>query len=205
MPQTRATSRQNQSSATENDSRLTDMLLTMNMLYQTHIHPLLPEPLKPVSNYISSLIISASPFLTQFIALFRAVISSASSLATNQQDGSAILSLGVLLITLYMGLRIMNYIRRTIMGWIWLGVKMIIVLFIVQLGYYVNQYGWERAAKDAGWIGGIAWGMLEDFMNESQGSQQRQPRGTRRRGQNNYDRSYNDYTYGQRAGRGRYG
>lgn len=108
------------------------------------------------------------------------------------------LSVGVLLITLYMGFRIMNYIRRTIMGWVWLGIKLILLLVVVQVGFYVNSYGWERAASQAGWLGGIVWGLLEDAMNQNQGGQQRQPRGTRGRGQNNY-------AYGQADGRGRYG
>lgn len=203
MPRTRA-SQQNFSSTNEDNDRLTNTLLTLNMLYRTHVHPLLPEPLQPISSNISTLILSSAPYISQFIALFKTIISSASSLATNQQDGSALLSLGVLLITLYMGLRIMNYIRRTIMGWVWLGVKMVLLLFIVQLGWYVNQYGWERAARDAGWAGGIVWGLLEEFMNQDQGGQQRQPRGTRRRGQNNYNRN-DDYGYGQRTRTGRYG
>lgn len=206
MPQTRA-SRQNLSStstASEDDDRLTHTLLTLNILYQTHVHPHLPEPLQPVSKTISSLIISSAPYLSQLVALFKAVLSSASSLSSSggSQDGTALLSLGLLLITLYMGLRIMNYIRRTIMGWVWLGIKLILVLFAVQIGVYINSYGWERALRDAGWLGGIVWGMLEDVLNDNQTGQQRQTRGTRRRGQSGYN--YDDNTYRSGRGRGRY-
>lgn len=205
MPQTRS-SRQNlsTSASSQDDDRLTHTLLTLNILYQTHIHPHLPEALQPVSKTISSLIVSSAPYLSQLVALFKAVISSASSLSSGNgtQDGSALLSVGVLLITLYMALRIMNYIRRTIMGWVWLGVKMILLLVLVQVGIYINSYGWERALRDAGWLGGIGWGLLEDMLNDNQGGQQRQPRGTRRRGQSG--QNYNDYAYRQERGRGRY-
>jgi len=83
------------------------------------------------------------------------------------------------------------------MGWVWLGIKLILVLVMVQVGFYINSYGWERAVSQAGWLGGIAWGLLEDAMDQKQGSQPSQPRGTRKRGQNKYN--YNDY-----GARGRY-
>lgn len=207
MPSTRSTARarQNLSSSNEDDDRITTTLLTLNILYQTHIHPHLPEPLQPISSNISSLILSSAPYLSQMIGLVRSVVSSAWSASQGQsQDGSALLSLGLLLITLYMGLRIMNYIRRTIMGWVWLGIKLVLVLIMVQVGFYINSYGWERAISQAGWLGGIAWGILEDAMDQKQGGQARQPRGTRRRGQNN-NNNYNNYGYGQADGRGRYG
>jgi len=138
------------------------------------------------------------------ISVVQTVVSSASSLGTGQQDGTTFWSLGALLVTLFMGFKIMNYMRRTIMGWVWLGVKLMVVLFIVQLGWYVNQYGWERAANNAGWIGGIAWDFAEQFLNQDARGQQKQTGGTKSRGKNT--RNYNDYGYGQRAGgRGRYG
>lgn len=203
MPSPRSSARQNLSSTTADNDRLTTTLLSLNVLYQTHIHPLLPEPLQPISSSISSMLLSSAPYLSQLVGLFSTAVSSASSLASDSQDGSALLSLGVLLITMYVGLRIMNYIRRTIMGWVWLGIKLFLLLVVVQIGLYVNSYGWERAIRQAGWFGGIAWGVLEDMLNENQDGQQRQPRGTRRRGQKNYD--YGQYAYGQGGGRGRYG
>lgn len=199
MPSTRSNSRQNMSSATQDDDRLSNTLLTLNILYQTHIHPLLPEQLQPISSNLSSLFLSTAPYLSQLVALSRTVLSSAASLASNEsQDGSALLSLGLLLITLYFSLRVMNYIRRTIMGWIWLGIKLLLLLVVVQVGLYVNSYGWDRAIRNAGWLGGIVWGLLEEMLNQNNGGQQRQPRGTRSRGQNNYNNAY-----GQGRGRGR--
>ena len=96
----------------------------------------------------------------------------------------------------------MNYVRRTIMGWVWLAVKLVLVAVMVQVGLYVNSYGWERAIRNAGWLGGIGWGLLEDMLNQNQNQQQRQPRGTRSRGQSGYNNNYNERGYG--AG-GRYG
>lgn len=198
----RARSQQNLSSTTVEDDRITNTLLTLNVLYQTHIHPLLPEALQPVSSTISNILLSSAPYLTQVIAIFRNVISSASSISSGGDSSSALLSLGILLITLYMGLRIMNYIRRTIMGWVWLGVKVILLLAVVQVGMFVNSYGWERAIKQAGWLGGIGWGLLEDMLNQNQ-NQNRPPRGTRQRGQNAYN-TYGDNEYGQRRGGAQY-
>lgn len=199
MPSTRSGARQNLSSASVDDDRLTNTLLSLNVLYQTHIHPLLPESLQPASNTVSSVLLSSAPYLSQLIGLFRAVITSATSLAGDSTDGSALLSVGFLLITLYVGLKFMNYVRRTIMGWVWLGIKLFLLLAVVQIMFYINSFGLDRTMRNAGWIGGIAWGFLEDALNNNQGTQQRQPRGTRGRGQNNY----NQYNAGAGA-RGRY-
>lgn len=90
------------------------------------------------------------------------------------------------------------------MSWVWLGVKILLLLVLAQAAVYVNSYGWDRAIRNAGWLGGIGWGLLEDMLNQNQGQggQRAQPRGTRRRNQN-YDNDYN--AYGQGRGRGRYG
>lgn len=204
MPSPKATTRRNASTASADDDRITNTLLTLNVLYKTHVHPYLPEQLQPISNTISTMILSSAPYLSQIVGLSRTVISQAASLSTGSQDGSALLSLGILLITLYMGLRIMNYVRRTIMGWVWFGVKILLFLVLAQAAVYVNSYGWERAMRNAGWLGGIGWGLLEDMLNQGQGQggQRGQPRGTRRRNQNYDD---NSYGYGQGGGRGRYG
>lgn len=193
----RSNSRQNLSTGTQDDDRLSNTLLTLNILYQTHIHPLLPEQLQPISSNLSSLFLSSAPYLSQLVSLSRTVLSSAASLASNESsDGSAILSLGLLLITLYCSLRVMNYVRRTIMGWVWLGIKLLLLFVVVQVGFYVNSYGWDKAIRNAGWIGGIAWGLLEDMLNQNNGGGQKQPRGTRSRAQNN--------AYGQARAGGRY-
>lgn len=184
MPSSRSQKVQNLASPTRDDDRLSSTLLTLNLLYQTHVHPLLPEQLQPISSNLSTLFVSTAPYLSHLIAIFRTVFSSAASLVSNEsQDGSALLSLGIVLVTMYLSLRVMNYVRRTIMGWVWLGIKLLLLLAAVQVGFYVNSYGWERAAKNAGWLGGIAWGLLEDMLNQNNG-QQRQPRGTRSRAQN---------------------
>lgn len=49
------------------------------------------------------------------------------------------------------------------MWWIMLAVKLCLVLVVVQVGWYVSQYGWEKTLNDAGWI----WGILEGFVGET--------------------------------------
>lgn len=85
------------------------------------------------------------------------------------------------------------------MGWVWLGIKLLLLFVIVQVGFYVNSYGWDRAIRNAGWIGGIVWGLLEDMLNQNNGGAQKQPRGMRGRGQSNYHKAY-----GQARAGGRY-
>lgn len=176
----RAAARQNLSTDSDDD-RLTSTLLTLNVLYQTHIHPNLPEQLQPVSNTISSILVNSAPYLSQLISIARSLIS---NVTNSTQDGSGLLSVGILLVTMYMGLKMMNYIRRTIFGWVWFAVKLLLILFAVQIGFYINSVGLERAMTSVGWIGSVAWSMAQAALEQDPG-QQRQPRGTRRRGQNN--------------------
>lgn len=84
------------------------------------------------------------------------------------------------------------------MGWVWLGVKLLLLFSVVQVGFYINSYGWDKAIRNAGWFGGIVWGLLEDILNQDNGGGQRRPRGTRSRGQNNYNNAYGQSRGGRR-------
>lgn len=47
-------------------------------------------------------------------------------------------------------------------SWIKFFVKIGMVLLVVQGVVYVRSYGWEKALRDAGWVGGIMWGWAEE-------------------------------------------
>ena len=53
------------------------------------------------------------------------------------------------------------------MSWIWFMFKIGMVLVLIQVVIYVQAYGWQKALRDAGWIGGIVWGFVDEAMQQS--------------------------------------
>lgn len=163
--------------------------MTLQNLYETYVVPQLPRPLQQISDQISDVLYQAYPLLSQ-------TISFATNLANSSE--SSLLSLGILLITLYVGLRIANYIRQTIFGWIMLGVKLVLLLLLFQAVVYVNSYGLEKAIRDSSWAGGLLWGFIQEAMDGNNQQNGRQPRGMRSRSDEyNYRRQQSQYNPGR--------
>lgn len=115
-------------------------LSTITYIYTHHIGPLLPEQ-------IDSLVTSSSRLASAFIL-------------PTLKSGD-ITSIAALLVILYLSLRTMDYLRRSIFGWLFFFIKMAVVLILVQAAFDVSTYGWEKTLDRAGWLGGILWGWAE--------------------------------------------
>ncbi|ETI21337.1 hypothetical protein G647_07683 [Cladophialophora carrionii CBS 160.54] len=109
-------------------------------LYDSYILPHLPDPLQSLSNNIS-------PFLGSILS------------AASNGD---VVSLAAFLLTVYLSLKIADYIRRSVVGWVVFLVKIVVVLVLVQAALYVNRNGLQKALGDAEWVVGILWGLVED-------------------------------------------
>ncbi|OAP62991.1 hypothetical protein AYL99_02218 [Fonsecaea erecta] len=117
-------------------------------LYSAYILPRLPDPVQTLSNHVSP------------------VITSAVSAATSGD----IVSLAAFLLAVYLTLKIADYIRRSVIGWVVLLFKLALVLVAVNCAFYVNRYGWQKALRDAEWIVGLLWGFVEEkVMNAAAG------------------------------------
>lgn len=140
------------SKAHPNTSTLSSVLIQLHDLYKTHIFPHLPPPLQSASSYVDPALASGD-----------------------------IVSLAAFLLAVYLTLRIADYIRRSILSWIVLLLKIALLLLLVQGVVYVQQYGWQMALRDAGWLGGIVWNFVEDAMQDNETGQygQRNYRGGR--------------------------
>ncbi|EXJ55779.1 hypothetical protein A1O7_08709 [Cladophialophora yegresii CBS 114405] len=108
-------------------------------LYDTYILPHLPDPLQSLSTNIS-------PFL-------HSILSAASN--------GDIVSLAAFLLTVYLSLKIADYIRRSVIGWVVFLVKIVVVLVLAQAALYVNRNGIQKALGDAEWVIGLLWGFVE--------------------------------------------
>lgn len=83
------------------------------------------------------------------------------SLSTDVPD---ILTLAILAIAFVVSLRVLDYMRRTIMYWVGLVIKMGLWLVLGGLGVYVWQRGFDRSMEDFGFV----WGFLQGLGNEGE-------------------------------------
>jgi len=89
------------------------------------------------------------------------IISPLYALLNSPPDLSSIL---VLLVVLVISIQILDYMRRLITFWVRLIFR--IVFWMVMLGgaWYVYSVGWERAAREAGWLFGLVGGFIEQLL-----------------------------------------
>ena len=83
--------------------------------------------------------------------------------STNSGGMPDLLSLIALIVIAFISFKVLDYVRRVVMWWIMLALKLCLILVAVQVGWYVSQYGWEKTLNDAGWL----WGLLEGFLGET--------------------------------------
>jgi hypothetical protein len=70
-----------------------------------------------------------------------------------------LLSLTLLAVALFTLFKIADYLRRMIMFWVFLFIKLVAVLVLLQLAIYVYTYGVEKTLRDLGWL----WGFVESL------------------------------------------
>ncbi|KAK2754252.1 hypothetical protein FQN54_007131 [Arachnomyces sp. PD_36] len=80
-----------------------------------------------------------------------------------------LLSLFFLLIILFISLRVLGYVFRMITFWVMLVVRLVFWAVCIASAFYVYTVGWERAARELGWVWGVGQGFLEDFQASSAG------------------------------------
>ena len=97
-------------------------------------------------------------------SLLAGTSSTASSRSNTNSSGMPdLLSLLALVIIAFISFKVLDYVRRMVMWWVMLALKLCLILVAVQVGWYVSQYGWEKTLNDAGWV----WGLLEGFIGET--------------------------------------
>lgn len=162
----------------------TDMVLPslhyMETLVNWYIRLLLPKPLAEFVTTITTNIFRILPRTMAMIDYTKRCFTYLLSSNGGSAEGSALISTIVLLLTFYVAFKILNYIRRSIFGWIVLAVKLCIVLIAVQALIYINTYGWDKAMNDATWVGNMMYDFAEDAIQNA-GLDDNIPRGMRPR------------------------
>jgi Nuclear pore assembly and biogenesis len=111
------------------------------------------------------------PYIISPLQTLLTSASATSSSSRSVQSSSGIpdiISLLALVVIAFISFKVLDYVRRVVMWWVMLALKLCLILVAVQVGWYVSKYGWEKTLNDAGW----AWGLLEGFLAET-GAQMR--------------------------------
>ncbi|KAK5237566.1 hypothetical protein LTR47_001832 [Exophiala xenobiotica] len=116
-------------------------------VYDSYISPLLPGPLQYISSQLTP------------------ILSSAVAAATSGD----IVSLAAFVVVLYLTLKIADYVRRSVMAWVFFAIKIVLVFALINVAFYVNRVGMQKAFGDAEWVVGLLWGFVEDKVMSASG------------------------------------
>ncbi|KAL8694355.1 MAG: hypothetical protein Q9218_000992 [Villophora microphyllina] len=97
----------------------------------------------------------AFPTLYPFYALASRLFTS----ALTEQPSLA--SLALLAILLMVSLKVMDMVRRTVIYWISLAIRLLMYLSVAVMGMWIYQRGVEQSLEDIGWIVGLLAGLGE--------------------------------------------
>lgn len=135
-------------SSSSSSSDLPQILSSISTVYHNYIHPLLPSP-------IQSILDNVTPILTNLI--------------TSATTGD-LTSLISTLVIVYVSLRVADYLRRSVIAWLMFVVKIVMVLALVNVAFYVNRVGVGKAFEDAEWLFDMVWGFIENQIASAGGN-----------------------------------
>ena len=99
-----------------------------------------------------------------FPALYPIYVLSNNALQSLSTDAPDILTLAILAIALIVSFRVLDYMRRTVMYWVGLAIRMGLWFTIGGLGWYVWQRGFDQSVEDFGYV----WGFLQGLGHEGE-------------------------------------
>ena len=84
------------------------------------------------------------------------------ALQSLSSDAPDLLTLGILALVLLVTLKALDYLRRTIIYWISVAIRLGMWASIIGVGLYVSQRGIEQSFEDFGWVWGLFAGLGEE-------------------------------------------
>lgn len=141
-----------------NDS-YSDYLPQAAYFYNTYYRPYAPY-LAPIYR---ALFLAQSYFYRYvFPVLYPLYTICNNALQSLSSDAPDLLTLGILAIVLFISLKALDYMRRTIVYWISLAIRLGMWAALIGAGIYVSQRGVEQSVEDLGWVWGLLAGLGEE-------------------------------------------
>jgi hypothetical protein len=150
---------------------------------QDQLHHLLtntslsPSTIRTIYTYTSTFYTHAhtiTTYLRTYLRTYLSALLPSTGLTTLPTTPADLLSLTLLLLILFTTYKVVDYIRRMVMFWVFLVFKLIALLLCVQLALYLYTYGVEKTLRDLGWVVGWVEGLVENMMRQGQGQGQGQ-------------------------------
>ena len=144
---------------------------------QDQLHHLLtntslsPSTIRTIYTYTSTLYTHAHT-ITTYLRTYLIALLPSTGLTTLPTTPADLFSLTLLLLILFTTYKVVDYVRRMVMFWVFLVFKLIALLLCVQLALYFYTYGVEKTLRDLGWMVGWVEGLVENTMRQGQGQQQ---------------------------------
>ena len=99
-----------------------------------------------------------------FPSLYPIYVLSNNALQSLSTDAPDITTLALLAVALIISFRVLDYVRRTILYWVGLAIRLGLWVAIGGLGLYVWQRGFDQSVEDFGYI----WGFLQGLGYEGE-------------------------------------
>ena len=99
-----------------------------------------------------------------FPILYPIYVLSNNAVQSLSTDAPNVLTLAILAIALIVSLRVLDYMRRTIIYWVGLAIRIGLWLAVSGLGVYVWQRGFDQSVEDFGYV----WGFLQGLGDEGE-------------------------------------
>lgn len=122
---------------------------------------------QPYASYLKP--IYRTLFLTQsyfyryiFPTLYPLYTLSNNALQSLSSDAPDLLTLGILAAILFISLKVLDYMRKTIVYWISVAIRLAMWGTVAGVGIYVWQRGAEQSVEDFGWVWGLLAGLGEE-------------------------------------------
>ncbi|KAL8939027.1 MAG: hypothetical protein Q9211_002933 [Gyalolechia sp. 1 TL-2023] len=119
--------------------------------YVAYIRPLQHALLIAESYFYRYLFPTLYPILALSTRIFRAALTEQPSL----------LSLALLALLLVISLKVLDMVRRTVIYWISIAIRLVMYVGMVIVGMWVYQRGLDQSLEDLGWLVGLLAGLSE--------------------------------------------
>lgn len=140
---------------------MADYLPQAAYFYNTYYHPYRTY-LAPIYRVIYTS--QAYFFRYVFPTIYPLYKLSNNALQSLNSDAPDIFTLGMLAVVLIISIKVLDYMRKTVIYWISLAIRLGMWVTVLGIGVYVWQRGVEQSIVDFGWV----WGLLEGLTEEGE-------------------------------------
>ena len=140
------------------DDSLLEYLPQATYFYNNYYRPYIPY-LAPI--YRTILLTQSYFYRYLFPTLYPFYTLTNNAFHSLSSESPDLLTLGILAAVLIVSLKALDYMRRTIIYWISLAIRLTMWTAMIATGFYVYQRGVEQSVEDFGWVWGLLAGLGE--------------------------------------------